>query len=94
MEPEETFIAMQRLGKHIPAEMNRHATIERLVFKQRIDKHSIIGVLLETVFPVRPVRSGYKEELVEFRDVSLPGCELGSRGIELSRVFGGGKLAE
>jgi hypothetical protein len=35
------------------------------------------------------VQSGYKEdfsleELVEFRDVSLPGYELGSRGIELS----------
>jgi hypothetical protein len=39
------------------------------------------------------VQSGYKEEfssdeLVEFRDASLPGYELGSRGIELSRVFG------
>jgi hypothetical protein len=35
------------------------------------------------------VQSGYKEEfsseeLVEFRDASLPGYELGSRGIELS----------
>jgi hypothetical protein len=28
------------------------------------------------------------EELVKFRDASLPGYELGSRGIELSRVFG------
>jgi hypothetical protein len=27
---------------------------------------------------------------VEFRDASLPGYELGSRGIELSRVFGVG----
>jgi hypothetical protein len=27
-------------------------------------------------------------KLVEFRDASLPGYELGSRGIELSRVFG------
>jgi hypothetical protein len=49
------------------------------------------------------VQSGYKEvfvsiELVvrskefssrvEFRDASLPGYELGSRGIELNRVFG------
>jgi hypothetical protein len=35
------------------------------------------------------VQNGYKEqfsleELVEFRDVSLPGYELGSRGIQLS----------
>jgi hypothetical protein len=34
------------------------------------------------------VQSGYKEELVEFQEASLPGYELGSRGIELSRVFG------
>jgi hypothetical protein len=39
------------------------------------------------------MQSGYKEgsssqELVVFRDASLPGYELGSRGIELSRVFG------
>jgi hypothetical protein len=47
------------------------------------------------------VQSGYKEvfgsikqngtgviEKVEFQDASLPGYELGSRGIELRRVFG------
>jgi hypothetical protein len=34
------------------------------------------------------MQSGYKEELVEFRYASLPGYEHGSRGIELSRVFG------
>jgi hypothetical protein len=28
---------------------------------------------------------------VEFRDANLPGCEFGSRGIELSRVCGIGK---
>jgi hypothetical protein len=41
------------------------------------------------VFSAWSVQSGYKEEfslegLVEFRDVSPPGYELGSRGIELS----------
>jgi hypothetical protein len=30
------------------------------------------------------MQSAYKEELVEFRDASLPGYELGIRGIELS----------
>jgi hypothetical protein len=30
---------------------------------------------------------------VEFRDVSLPGYELGSRGIEFSRVFGIGSCS-
>jgi hypothetical protein len=30
----------------------------------------------------------YRENLFGFRDISLPGYELGSRGIELSRVFG------
>jgi hypothetical protein len=28
--PEQTFIAGQRLGKQVPAEMNTHATIEEL----------------------------------------------------------------
>jgi hypothetical protein len=41
------------------------------------------------VFSAWPQKSGYKEEfscekLVEFQDASLPGYELGSRGIELS----------
>jgi hypothetical protein len=31
-----------------------------------------------------------KKSSVEFRDTSLPGYELGSRGIELSEVFGVG----
>jgi hypothetical protein len=42
--------------------MNTHATIEELVSKQWIGKHTT-GVLLETVFSVRSVQSGYKEEL-------------------------------
>jgi hypothetical protein len=71
IEPEQTSIAMQRLGKHIPAAMNTHATIEEPVCKQRTDKHTI-GLLLETVFSVRSVQSGYEEEfsweeLIEFR---------------------------
>jgi hypothetical protein len=32
MEPEQTLIARQRLGKHIPETMNKHATIEGLQF--------------------------------------------------------------
>jgi hypothetical protein len=43
------------------------------------------------------VQSGYKAQQYriesrrfEFRDASLPGYELGGRGIELSRVFGSG----
>jgi hypothetical protein len=48
--------------------------------------------MLETVFSVRSVQGGSKEELsweglVEFRDASLPGYELGSRGIELSQIL-------
>jgi hypothetical protein len=34
------------------------------------------------------VQNGYKEESVVFRDCSLPGYELGSREVEVSRVFG------
>jgi hypothetical protein len=45
---------------------------------------------MEAVFSAWSVQSGYKEELVEFRETSLPGYEPGTRGIELSRVFGSG----
>jgi hypothetical protein len=95
VKPEETCIARQRLGKHIPVATNTHAPIEEPVSKQRIGKHSVIRVLLETVLSVRSVQSGYKEEfsweeIVEFRDASLQGYELGTRGRELSRVSGVG----
>jgi hypothetical protein len=40
--------------------MNTHATIEEPVSKQQISKHAI-GVLLEAVFSVRSMQSGYKE---------------------------------
>jgi hypothetical protein len=33
-------------------------------------------------------KSSVEKNWVEFRDASLPGYELGSKGIELSRVFG------
>jgi hypothetical protein len=33
-------------------------------------------------------KNSVESSRVEFRDASLPGYELGSRGIELSRVFG------
>jgi hypothetical protein len=74
-------------------------TIEEPVSNERIGKHITIEILLEIEFSVRSVQSGYKEEfsseeLVKFRDASLPGYELGSGGIELSPVYGGGKLAE
>jgi hypothetical protein len=51
---------MQRLGKQVPAEMNTHA-VEEPVSKQQISKHTTIGVLLETMFSVWSVQSGYKE---------------------------------
>jgi hypothetical protein len=59
---EETSIARQRLGKHISAVTNTDATIEEHVSKQRISKHTAIGVLLERVFSIRSLQSGYKEE--------------------------------
>jgi hypothetical protein len=45
VEPEETSIASQRLGKHVPAATNMQATLD---------------VLLETMFSIRSVQSGYK----------------------------------
>jgi hypothetical protein len=44
---ETTFASRQRLGKHVPAATDTHATID---------------ALLETVFSTRSVQSGYKEE--------------------------------
>jgi hypothetical protein len=58
----ETFIARQRLGKHIPAAANTLIRKEETVSKQRIGKHTTIRVLLETVFSFRSVQSSYKEE--------------------------------
>jgi hypothetical protein len=40
---ETTFVSMQRLGKHIPAAMDKRATIE---------------ILLETAFPTRSAQIG------------------------------------
>jgi hypothetical protein len=39
-------------GKQVPAEMYRYATVEEPVSKQRIGKHTTIGVCLETVFAI------------------------------------------
>jgi hypothetical protein len=58
----ETSITRQLLGKYIPAATNTHGAIEEPVSKQRIGKHTTIGVLLETVFSVRSLQSSYKEE--------------------------------
>jgi hypothetical protein len=43
----ETIVSRQRLGNHVPAATDTHATI---------------GALLETVFYTRPVQKGYKED--------------------------------
>jgi hypothetical protein len=55
VEPEETSIARQRLGKQVSAATDTQATIEEL---------------LGTIFSLLPVQSGYKEELVENRHSS------------------------
>jgi hypothetical protein len=89
-------ISRQRLGKHIPAGANAHD--DRMsVARQRTSKHA--SLTIETVFSVWSVSRGYKRTQsedatkqssrkcrVEFWDASLPGYELESRGIELSRV--------
>jgi hypothetical protein len=62
MEPNQTSNARQRLGKHIPAATNTHATTEQPLSRERTGKHATILVLLETVFSVPSVERGYKEE--------------------------------
>jgi hypothetical protein len=39
-----------------------HATTETPVSKQQIGEHTTIGVMLEIVFSVQSMQSGYKEE--------------------------------
>jgi hypothetical protein len=69
LEPEQTFVARQRLGKHIPAETNTHATIKDPVSKQRIGKHTI-GVLLDTI-SIRHVQSGFKKDF-SWEEIVIP----------------------
>jgi hypothetical protein len=39
-----------------------NATIEEAISKQQASKHITIGLLLETVFSILSVQSGYKED--------------------------------
>jgi hypothetical protein len=43
--------------------MNMHATIEEPVSKQWIGKHATIEALLETVFSLQSMQSGYNEDV-------------------------------
>jgi hypothetical protein len=58
---------MQLCGTHISAAVNQHATLEEVVFSVGLLHNEDLAQL----------------ESIEFRDASLPGYELGSRGIEL-----------
>jgi hypothetical protein len=89
-------IARQRLGKHIPAEPNARNN-RTFIARQRISKLS--SLTIEAMCSVWSLPRGYKrtentrqnivfEWRVEFSVASLPGYELGSRGIESSRAFG------
>jgi hypothetical protein len=89
-----TPIARLRLGKYIPAQansLNNRTSIAR----QGISKHTSLTINVFCVVrakrlqrSVRQYRRVVEKWRVEFRDASLLGYELGSRGIELSRVFG------
>jgi hypothetical protein len=61
----------ERLDKHIPAEMNTHATIEEPVSKQQIDKHTTIEVLLEC-FLFDPCKVVIKNSSAENRHREKP----------------------
>jgi hypothetical protein len=43
-------VSREPIGKHIPAATNTHTTIEESVSKQRIGKHTTIGVVGNRVF--------------------------------------------
>jgi hypothetical protein len=78
---EEIIIAGLLLGKRIPAATNTQAAIEKLPLLRNGAVSTPSQQL--AAFPAWSVQSRYKEEfscegLVEFRDASLPGYELGS----------------
>jgi hypothetical protein len=50
-----TFVSKQRLGKHVPAATDTHVTIE---------------VLLQTVFSIQSVQTGYKEAKLKHQQFS------------------------
>jgi hypothetical protein len=90
-------IARQRLGKHILAGANAPENSASAA-RQRTSKHASLRI--EAVLSLWSMPRGYKRTQsedatkqscrkcrVEFRDASLPGYELESRGIELSRVL-------
>jgi hypothetical protein len=91
------FLARQLLGKHIPAATNTQATVQTSVAWQRCCKHAfptierlnfLHGTCKVVIKKSSEPGSSNKGWRVEFRNTSLPGYELWSRGIELSRVFG------
>jgi hypothetical protein len=55
-----TFIARQRLGKHIVAQTNTQVKSSNFVVIQRRCKH--VFPTTEALFSARSVQSGYKEE--------------------------------
>jgi hypothetical protein len=71
----ETSVARQRLRKHIPTETNAVNTPSE---QQRGSVLCVVGT------QVVIKKSSVEKNWMEFRDASLPGYELGSRGIELS----------
>jgi hypothetical protein len=74
-EPEPTLIARQRLGKHIPAAMKTHTTIEESVSNQRIGKHNNSGMVGKCVFC--SVHAKWLLRRVQLRKVSwVPGEQL------------------
>jgi hypothetical protein len=57
---ETTFVSRQRIGKHIPAATDTHATIE---------------ILLEMVFCTWSVQMGYKEDNWQPSEYCMGDCE-------------------
>jgi hypothetical protein len=84
---DETYIARQSLFKHSLG--NEYGSNNRItsVAMQRRCKHAF-STVERLCFRRGPCRVVMKSRRFEFRDTSLPGCQLGSRGVELSRVFG------
>jgi hypothetical protein len=83
-----TFIARQRLGKHIPATINRVTSVAMQRRRQHafptVERLCFLRGPCKVVIKKGSVAGICSIELSRVRDASLPGYEPGSRRIELS----------
>jgi hypothetical protein len=83
-----TSIPIVRQRQHIPARSNAGKNRASNTAPYQQGRSFLCGPFKMLKKKCSAVENRSREWRVEFRDASLQGYELGSRGIEMSRVFG------